>query len=416
MRKILAALGVAAVAAMSVTAPPAYTLAANVLTMTGYTAGGLIDLDMRKILKGDFCSPESGHSCKSVDYLAGMPGELAEPAGLLALRWVIATTPSPKTVVAFSQGATISTHWLQQDAKSIFAPKPQDLNFVLLANPLRKWGGIRSDIGFRPTPDNTQYQILDIAVEYDGVADFPDNPFNLLAVANALAGAQYIHIYGYNDIDIAAAEKLIWKEGNTTYVLVRSGNLPLLEPLRRMGLTELADELDSRLRPIIDSAYDRSYPNMVDPSQHGAVLAPFNPVWSQVGGPAATNAAARTTPVALRADVSESAPEYLPAPVDSPVPDDSADPVDVETDSGSGESDEAVDIGPDDAVDDTVDDAPTDTGTDTSDDTPLAEDSPVTEDSDGTDADGSDDRDAADTDTGSSSGSGASSDNDDSGD
>ena len=410
MRKILAALAVAAVAVTPVAAPPTYTLAANVLTMTGYTAGGLIDLDMRKILKGDYCSPESGHTCKSVDYLAGMPGELAEPAGLLALRWVIATTPSPKTVVAFSQGATISTHWLQQDAKSIFAPKSEDLRFVLLANPLRKWGGIRSDIGYRPTPDSTQYQILDIAVEYDGVADFPDNPFNLLAVANALAGAQYIHIYGYNDIDIAAAEKLIWKEGNTTYVLVRSANLPLLEPLRRMGLTELADDLDSRLRPIIDSAYNRSYPNLVDPSQHSAVLAPFNPVWSEVGSPEATNAAARATSVTLRTDVSESVPDSLPAPDDLPVPDDSADPVDVETGSGSGEPDEATDIG------DTLDDTPADTDTPVDDDTHVDEDTPVTDDSDDTDTDGSDDRDAAESDSGSSSGSAESSDKDDSGD
>ena len=47
--------------------------------------------------------------------------------------------------------------------------------------------------------------------------------------------------------------------GNITYVLVPTENLPLLNGLRRVGLNQLADEMQVKLKPKIDAGYDRSY-------------------------------------------------------------------------------------------------------------------------------------------------------------
>lgn len=271
MRGILAAAAAASVAVMGVASPQPFTLSANVLTLNGYSFGGTIEGDMDKIFQGSFCSEQSGNTCTEVRYLDGAPQEPAEVTGLIALQWALLTTPPPATVLGYSQGATIASNWIKQNAWSPFAPSPENLSFALAANPDRKYGGSRSRLGLdTPTPD-TQYSVVDIAIEYDGAADFPDDLLNILAVANALAGFQYVHIFGYADVDLETAEKLTWVDGNTTYILIRSEDLPLLEPLRMLGLTELADRINGPLKKIIDAAYDRDYPGLVeDESQNAA--------------------------------------------------------------------------------------------------------------------------------------------------
>lgn len=264
MRTILAAAAAATVAAMSVGPSPTYTLTANVLTLNGYTFGNTIEWDVDDIFQGSLCSEQSGNTCTEVRYLDGAPEVPAEVTGLIALQWALLTTPPPTTVLGFSQGATIASNWIKQNAGIPFAPSPENLSFVLAANPNRKYGGIRSDLGIdTPTPDS-EYSVVDIAIEYDGAADFPDDLLNILAVANALAGFQYVHIFGYADVDLENDEKLTWVEGNTTYVLIRRENIPLLEPLRILGLTELADSLNGPLKEIIDRAYDRDYPGLAE--------------------------------------------------------------------------------------------------------------------------------------------------------
>lgn len=274
MRAILAAAGAASIAAMSVIPPADVTLTANVLTVTGYTAGGILNWDMNDIFRGAFCTSASGNSCSEVPYLSGIP-YLGEADGVRALTSALRSVTSPTTVLGFSQGSLVASYWLRTNAGRPGAPDPENLSFVLAANPLRKYGGSRSAAGLdRPTPD-TEYKVLDIAIEYDGAADFPDNPFNLLAVANAMAGFQYIHIFGYDDIDLGTVEKMVWTDGNTTYVLVRSETIPLLQPLRTLGLNDLADRLNDPLKQIIDTAYKRNYPNVVAPEDQDEVLAQF---------------------------------------------------------------------------------------------------------------------------------------------
>ena len=230
---------------------------------------------MADMLQGGFCSQASGNTCDEVEYLSGVPN-IGESSGLWALRAALATTAPPTMVVGFSQGAMIATEWMLEYGETAWAPTPADLSFVLMANPQRKYGGVRPVYDIEdPTPADNAYRVLDIAMEYDGAADVPDNLFNLLAVANAIAGFQHIHIDGYDDVDLDSSEKLVWIDGNTTYVLIRSQNIPLLQPLRNIGLDALADALNDPLKRIIDSAYDRDYVGLVDEDLHDDVLAEF---------------------------------------------------------------------------------------------------------------------------------------------
>ena len=275
MRGLFAVAAASSIAASSAFVSPNVNLAANVLTVTGYTSLGSLDWDMADMLQGGFCSQASGNTCDEVEYLSGVPN-IGESSGLWALRAALATTAPPTMVVGFSQGAMIATEWMLEYGETAWSPSPADLSFVLMANPQRKYGGVRPVYDIEdPTPSDNAYRVLDIAMEYDGAADVPDNLFNLLAVANAIAGFQHIHIDGYDDVDLDSSEKLVWIDGNTTYVLIRSQNIPLLQPLRNIGLDALADALNDPLKRIIDSAYDRDYVGLVDEDLHDDVLAEF---------------------------------------------------------------------------------------------------------------------------------------------
>ena len=335
MRGLFAVAAASSIAASSAFVSPNVNLAANVLTVTGYTSLGSLDWDMADMLQGGFCSQASGNTCDEVEYLSGVPN-IGESSGLWALRAALATTAPPTMVVGFSQGAMIATEWMLEYGETAWSPSPADLSFVLMANPQRKYGGVRPVYDIEdPTPADNAYRVLDIAMEYDGAADVPDNLFNLLAVANAIAGFQHIHIDGYDDVDLDSSEKLVWIDGNTTYVLIRSQNIPLLQPLRNIGLDALADALNDPLKRIIDSAYDRDYVGLVDEDLHDDVLAEFPHASSAT--PAATAArsvAPQTLDVADAAAGDGTAATAESAPVEELAGG--------EIDAGESESDSAV--------------------------------------------------------------------------
>lgn len=377
MRGLFAVAAASSIAASSAFVSPDVNLAANVLTVTGYTSLGSLDWDMADMLQGGFCSQASGNTCDEVEYLSGVPN-IGESSGLWALRAALATTAPPTMVVGFSQGAMIATEWMLEYGETAWAPTPADLSFVLMANPQRKYGGVRPVYDIEdPTPADNAYRVLDIAMEYDGAADVPDNLFNLLAVANAIAGFQHIHIDGYDDVDLDTSEKLVWIDGNTTYVLIRSQNIPLLQPLRNIGLDALADALNDPLKRIIDSAYDRDYVGLVDEDLHDDVLAEFphassaapaataartaGPQTLDVADAAAgdgTEATAESTPVEEPADVDLAAAESESDSAVGDVDDSEGEPAEQDVESDVDLEDEDVDSSPtaDGAVDESKDD------------------------------------------------------------
>lgn len=146
--------------------------------------------------------------------------------------------------------------------------------FLLTANGNRPNGGILSRgpegltvpiIGLTfngSTPTNNAnpdaYPTIDIARQYDGWADQPTNPLNLLAEVNVLFGMLYLH-QNYDDVSLQDGE-FQDRVGDTAYFLVPTPILPLLLPIDGIPVIghPLADTLDPVLRVLIEAGYDRT--------------------------------------------------------------------------------------------------------------------------------------------------------------
>lgn len=205
---------------------------------------------------------------------------------------------NPFVIFGYSQGATVATHEKSQLSK-LSATDQAAIDFVLIGSPNRPNGGLFERLALLgtipildatmgvPTPTDTAMSTVDIAFQYDGVADFPLYPINLLADLNAIAGFWYTHgsylspdggdldalPNGLTPAELAAAiadpaNQQITAGSDTTYILVPTPNLPLLEPLREFGratgteflTTPLIDLIQPALRVLIETGYDRSLP------------------------------------------------------------------------------------------------------------------------------------------------------------
>jgi len=136
-------------------------------------------------------------------------------------------------------------------------PASGALTFVAIGDPTRPGHGALSQIGYRTV--DTPYDTVYFTREYDGFADLPDR-FNVLAIANAAAGIVYVHPY-YGQLPANLPEKNVTTTvngagGNVTDVLIPTAHLPLLQPLRNLGMN--VDGLEAVLRPMVDAGYSRN--------------------------------------------------------------------------------------------------------------------------------------------------------------
>ncbi len=125
-----------------------------------------------------------------------------------------------------------------------------------------------------PMPtDDTQYPTVHVAIQYDGLADAPVNPLNLLAALNAYMGMIALHPT-YADRSLSEPGVVHQgRYGDTTYYLAPTTVLPLLMPLEQVPVVgpSIADALDEPLRVLVEAAYDRT----VSPAEP----TPFNPLY-----------------------------------------------------------------------------------------------------------------------------------------
>lgn len=183
---------------------------------------------------------------------------------------------NPVVVHGISQGAIIASLEMQK-LLDIHSPlTAQQLGFQLLGDPMNPNGGLFARfpgltlpaIGqtfYGATPSNTVWPTAIYTLEYDGIADWPQYPINLLADLNAFAGFYYVHpLYpSLNPAALPTGYELVTLQpsqgysGNTTYYMITNPHLPLVQPLRSIPLlgNAIADLIEPDLRILVNLGY-----------------------------------------------------------------------------------------------------------------------------------------------------------------
>ncbi|MEO6794169.1 MAG: PE-PPE domain-containing protein [Mycobacterium sp.] len=206
------------------------------------------------------------------------PGNVSEVQGAQLLAEAIekeiaggqVNAENPVYVFGYSQSSAMSSMTMEQ-LRSQGVPA-EDVHFVLVGNAANPNGGLvemlntsGGDVSFwngltlgHPTPD---YFTTDVyTMEYDGYADFPRYPLNLLSSLNALAGMFLIHdgYLGLSHEDIANAIPLdTVGDSLTNYYMIPTEHLPLLDLLRLNPVwgNPLASLLEPDLRILVNLGY-----------------------------------------------------------------------------------------------------------------------------------------------------------------
>lgn len=186
----------------------------------------------------------------------------------------------PIVIYGYSQSAVIATLEKRELIKEYGSAGGPDVSFVLIANPNRPNGGILErfeglyipllDVTFNgATPTNSSFTTVDIARQYDGWADFPAYPLNMVATVNALLGIYYLH----GDYSSGVGTPLEQgAAGDTTYYMIPTKRLPLLMPLEQLGVpSPILTALDAPLRVIVEWGYDRNPDHVGTPTKAGLI-------------------------------------------------------------------------------------------------------------------------------------------------
>jgi pimeloyl-ACP methyl ester carboxylesterase len=234
------------------------------------------------------------------------------------------------TIFGYSQGATVASNFKNTHPDAAGEPLT---DYFFIGNPQRPSGGLFERLAFLgnvpildaqfgdPTltdtcDDGDRICATDFALMYDGVVDFPQWLANPLALANAVAGFQYVHgtyltpdgddpstetPYGYTPQEIQDAVTAAQADcsaetycqhvdgSDTIYVTLPAKYLPIFQPFVDLGdatgtsalIVPITDLLSPATQTLIETGYDRS--NYANP-QPGTILPPktFNPIKTAV--------------------------------------------------------------------------------------------------------------------------------------
>jgi hypothetical protein len=270
-RNVLAAVVALVVGFAAFTAAPA--LCATAFTVSGTRA--LHDPPFpEQLLPGYFI----GTTISRIDYPANVFGmDRSIAIAVQGLGAGLRVTAEPVIQAGFSQGA-LAVAYAKKELMALPSdqrPAPDQLSFVTIGDPSGV-GGILKALPFRipligltpiSAPD-TPYDTVIVNGEYDGWADFPDRPLNLVSLANALLGIAYVHgryetIPGGLDpskvppVNITTTVNSLG--GSTTTYLIPTEKLPLVQPLRDIGVSErVVAALEKPLKKMVDKGYLRN--------------------------------------------------------------------------------------------------------------------------------------------------------------
>lgn len=208
----------------------------------------------------------------------------------------------PGTAIGLSEGALVLDAEQARLANDPTAPPPDKLNFGTFGDPIARHafgqsfltsvfpvGSVVPALDYRiPPPVESQYDSKVFVAAYDMLADFPDRPDNLFALANTLMGLATGHTaVAFTNPGMVPPQNIrstVNSRGaTTTTYLIPQKHLPLIMPLSYLGISEdTLNKLDAILAPRVDAAYSRNddpttAPVQVDPENGfdpAAVTAP----------------------------------------------------------------------------------------------------------------------------------------------
>ncbi|MBX7452263.1 PE-PPE domain-containing protein [Mycolicibacterium sp. 3033] len=214
------------------------------------------------------------------------------------------------TVVGLSAGSLVVNEVMRNMVNSGQLVDPDDIEFIVvedssrqeLINNTTKYSA-KLNYTYQPAPV-TPYDVVVITGEYDGFADFPDRPWNALAVANAMAGAIVVHVpVMYGGLGSVPAKNITVetnaKGGTTTHYLVPTATLPLVQ------LNPKLKPREAELKAKIDAGYIRNDKAVATPAKLVAADAPVVDTAEPQANPTPKSAAAdrRDARAAHRAEV-----------------------------------------------------------------------------------------------------------------
>ena len=216
----------------------------------------------------DSCTPTAVSTPEQFMPVSGtMPFDQSVGQGVSNLDQAINAQPAGESIVVFgySQSARIASI---EKGNLAAAGSTLPISFVLIGNPNRPNGGILQrfegleipilGVTFDgATPTNTDFKTVDITRQYDGWSDFPTNPLNPFATANAVAGIQYLHS-DYQSVGLGDA-LYQGSYGDTDYYMIPSQRLPLLIPLEQAGVpSPVVTIIDAPARVLVEAGYNRT--------------------------------------------------------------------------------------------------------------------------------------------------------------
>jgi PE-PPE domain len=296
-----------AAAALTISVPVAQAddpndgLNALIMGGTGMPTPGSLWVDS---IITDYINPATGNSYNPVVVTTpeALPVDHTVAEGLTDLQAAMTTQQladpgAPYVIAGYSQSALIAVDEEEQLAATAAAGHSiPDVTVALFGSGNRPDGGIyeRLDGLYVPglevdangaEPTDLGIPTIDVADQYDGLADVPQYPANLVADLNDLLGIIYVHTsYGDGAIPglfpdsaplsapfadeyvLGSTEIVKQVSGDATFYLVPTQTLPLLDPLLDVGVPQsVLDIVQPALQVIVEAGYDRSVP-FADPT------------------------------------------------------------------------------------------------------------------------------------------------------
>lgn len=232
---------------------------------TIYTLAGLgTNYDLRNF--GG--TPFKGKTIKKIAYNNSHLALLSKPLALREAEKAVELiddalhTPGYKEFWGHSKGGEMLEKWLR-DKGPTSRVDPSSVKFYISGSPENLMGGVchfetkkhPAAYGGLSIPENTPYSVTYIIRQYDYYADYPRDTRNELAIDNLRSGD--IHSE-YSKCNLNDDSNIVHIRGNVTYIFCPTPIMPLAKRWIYFGISSLQKREDAKLRPIVESAYDRT--------------------------------------------------------------------------------------------------------------------------------------------------------------